>query len=645
MPENSVQGPGFELQVPTDEEWVEWLPEDLQSAFVMPKPGGPLYFDVHGLPAAFRQYAPCSLTYLIERALRIPDKLYPLLLRIVAPRLGPVMARGLEIPSVRGICWIWLRRYPYQAAVGLIPAALGPDDAESAWAAGLLSRLIRLGNGWPQAIESASLFYGPELQAALTLRLALVRDPEAHPDLPDFVDPERLVAPVYTDSARPLPAEQLTHLVRLLAADNWLLPGAAVTQFKAVCRPESLAAFALSLTQLWLDQGAPREHEWMFGALAVFGDAAGIRWLEPLLASWPGERAHDRALSGLDLLLRMADIPDSQPLALNLLGRLAETSRQPAFRAAARLRLEALAQLIGLSPDALADRFVPDYGLDAEGTRPWLLGERLLFVSIIVRTGKPDRRFAVRLVDKPAKPASSLLKAASPAEAQAWKAYQRALETSLSEQARRLETAMCQGRRWSVTEFRAVILAHPLLSLLARRLLWALWLPGADPLSPMPLNLASDFELPPDAELAVMHPLQLGPERETWQQHYAGLVQPFEQLEREVMLPEDPERQRHLADWCRRMEVPMQGIKALRARGWLPENHGFLSRRFAACCVWLGIDYRDWRGSQEWAGISLAAYPLSGPLAPVPLGELEPVAASELFRELNWLFQFRQNSL
>src|SRR5262249_49415496 len=79
---------------------------------------------------------------------------------------------------------------------------------------------------------------------------------------------------------------------------------------------------------------------------------------------------------------------------------------------------------------------------------------------------------AGRLRDDLPKPSSKDDPAlAGPAVAD-WKLLKKQLREVLKVQVFRLEQAMVTGRRWSVDEFRTLLLGHPLLSHLVRRLLW-----------------------------------------------------------------------------------------------------------------------------------------------------------------------------
>ncbi|GAA2454248.1 hypothetical protein GCM10010191_86390 [Actinomadura vinacea] len=135
---------------------------------------------------------------------------------------------------------------------------------------------------------------------------------------------------------------------------------------------------------------------------------------------------------------------------------------------------------------------------------------------------------------------------------------------------------MAAGRRWSVPEFRAFVLGHPLLWHFARRLVWVSEHDGAR----AAFRIAEDRTLadaadavftPPDGALVgIVHPVALG-ERATkeWARVFADyeILQPFPQLGRPVHALTAAERGGRLERF-EGVTVPGGSLLGLVRRGW-----------------------------------------------------------------------------
>src|SRR5262249_38832549 len=126
----------------------------------------------------------------------------------------------------------------------------------------------------------------------------------------------------------------------------------------------------------------------------------------------------------------------------------------------------------------------------------------------------------------------------------AWKALKADAVAIAGGQILRLEQAMVSGRRWPLPTFRSVLVEHPLLLHLVRRLLFAAY--GGDARTLL-FRVAEDrtfagvsdeaVTLDGAVTVALPHPLDLPPEAlAAWGSLFADyeLLQPFPQIGREV---------------------------------------------------------------------------------------------------------------
>ena len=159
-------------------------------------------------------------------------------------------------------------------------------------------------------------------------------------------------------------------MVRVLRASSEK-PDAAIARLRAAATVESAEELAWELFDQWLAAGAPVKDKWALQALGrIGGDRCATR-LAPLIRAWPGESQHKRAVLGLDVL---RDIGND--VALMQLNGIAQKVKFKALQARAREAMEAVAAGLDMTGDELADRIVPDAGLDADGGRVFDYGPR-----------------------------------------------------------------------------------------------------------------------------------------------------------------------------------------------------------------------------------------------------------------------------
>ena len=134
--------------------------------------------------------------------------------------------------------------------------------------------------------------------------------------------------------------------------------------------------------------------------------------------------------------------------------------------------LDGIALDRGLGREELADRIIPDGGLDERGTRVFDFGPRS-FTFVLGPDLKPMVRDATgkRLPDLP-KPGAKDDAVVATASVAAWKLLKKQVAEVAKTQSARLELAMIVGRRWTPEEFEKLFLRHPVMVHLVRRLIW-----------------------------------------------------------------------------------------------------------------------------------------------------------------------------
>jgi hypothetical protein len=509
-----------------------------------------------------------------------------------------------------------------------------------------------------KVIEDIREQSGPDVPEAPASRVpeALGR-PARLSKLPAFFDAQALPAPLLANRKEKLPLSAVQALGVMLTSlaypDN---PPSDLKQLKGVLDRESLARFAWALFEAWMMAGAPTKENWAFKALGVFGDDACARRLVPLIRQWPGEAAHQRAVLGLDVLTGIGT-----DVTLSFLNGIAEKVKFKALQQRARAKIAQLAEARGLTREELADRLVPDLGLDENGSLPLDFGERTFTVGFDEQL-KPYVKDAegARLKDLP-KPTKKDDAAKAEAAAEKWKLLKKDAKAAASIQVLRLELGMCAKRRWSAEAFQQFFVQHPLLIHIVRRLVWGTYDSQGKLLATF--RVAEDrsfadrnddaWELSGGWRIGLPHPLELEPQvAAAWGQVFADyqLLQPFPQLGRPTYTPTAEEQNATQLKRVEGLTVPTGKVLGLEARGWRrgpPQDAGvvgWMERQFEnGPIVSLDLDpglatgYLEASPEQKLGAATLSSTYSWGREGQLAFSKLDPILFSELVRDLEGL--------
>lgn len=581
------------------------------------------------------------------------------LLPFTGPQVAALMADWFSrLKTARAVAHTWLTRHPQSAARALILPALGPGAGRRA-AEQALRAVAAVGHR--ETVLAAAREYGPAaLDGAETLLALDPLDalPDRMPATPGWVNLAGLPRIVLRDGGRVLPTAAAQHLVTMLAISKRGEPYPGVAIVRDACEPSSLAEFAWALFRNWQAAGTPAKESWALDALGLLGDDEVVRRLAPVIRAWPGDGGHARAVIGLDILTEIGTV-----IALMNLHGIAQKVKFQGLKQKANQKVNEVARALGLTRDQLADRLVPDFGLDHTGSLTLDFGPRRFVVGF-------DEQLRPQVVDEGGKHRASLPKPSVKddpelaAEAQRrFAALKKDVRTVAADQLRRLEQSMVAQRRWPAADFRRYLVGHPLVWHLVRRLVWMRFAADGTPLAA--LRVAEDrtfadaddnpVELPDDATVGVAHPLHLGEGLAAWAEVFTDyeILQPFPQLGREIhrLDPRDAEAD-ELTRYTGR-KLPTTTVLGLERRGW---QRGFPMDGGVQC--WLERDLPDGRlalidldpgivigditmfDEQKLEAIRIDTGYRFTALADRPpnnLRTVDPVALSELIRDLEHL--------
>lgn len=494
-----------------------------------------------------------------------------------------ILLERIELPTVRPALLEAAQRFP-RRALRLLAASTSRSPA--------VANLLRThGNAHPElaaelgvVIESAptTAFHKGIAGSGQLPEFLAVSPFKRIPALPHWLVPAALPPIVLRDNSLALPSEAVITVCAMLTKSGPKGDHAGVAQLRAVADPVSLADFAWALFETWRLAVYPASDGWVLHVQGLFGDDDTARRLTPFIRAWPGESQHRRAVTGLEVLAAIGT-----DVALRQLNGIAERVKFKGIKAKAREMIGQLARDRGLSPEQLADRLVPNLGLHSNGPLRLDYGPRGFVIGF-------DAELNPTISDADGSPRRSLPKpgpkddpAVAPLAYKAFAGLKKDVKAVAREQILRMEAAMVRGRRWTAAEHRQLLIDHPLLRHLTRRLVWAAF--DADGTVTGSFRIAEDHSLadvrddtlilPADAVVGLAHPVTLGAELPTWQEVFADyeLLQPFSQLHRETYLLTAAETAADTLDRFHGHKVPIATVAAMTYRGWkreTPQSNG-----------------------------------------------------------------------
>ncbi|MFK8004132.1 MAG: DUF4132 domain-containing protein [Polyangiales bacterium] len=347
-----------------------------------------------------------------------------------------------------------------------------------------------------------------------------------------------------------LDAEACILLVGAMMKDKADRPDKVLAEFRGWLEPASYRRFAWELFRGWAHADAHMVQRWVVRHVAnvVDDDLAGPlgEMIEVLVEKKKRDAVYEAAT---------ALCAHGSPTALQVVQRLAQRYKYRGNNNPCLAALKAEAAKRRMTLADLEDASVPTCGLDARGKRRFSYGPRTFTLQV-----DGEMRISV-VADDDGTRLPRLPKAwkgddaDKVQEAQAeFARLKRDIEAMLPVQARRLEGALSSGREWTLSAWTKSIRRHPLMQIIARRLIWVLCR-GEDRVKSFrvdELDELTDASDEPceltitDGNVRLAHPAEMSAdERAAWDVLFKDyeIMPPFPQLARPSFVLGEEERE------------------------------------------------------------------------------------------------------
>ncbi|OZC62967.1 hypothetical protein CH306_04690 [Rhodococcus sp. 15-725-2-2b] len=569
-----------------------------------------------------------ALDFVLRAVLAAPAGQAQVLLPVVGGQLTTTMLEWLGKKSLRPVAFEWFDRHIDSATSDLVPLALGRTGPSRTLARRALCTLARRGHR--DAVVAAGRSYGAPADAAIVDIVdadPLLDLPRHIPVIPDWLDPALLPPLTLQGERAQLPSDAIRTICTMFSLSRMDEVYAGVDIVRELVGHPELAKFVWDMFERWLRAGAPEAQSWTLDALGIVGDDDTARQLTPLIRTWPLQSAHRRAAMGLEALAMIGS-----DAALGHLWSISQSLRFPALRAKADKLIHRIADELNLTPLELADRLVPNLGLDADGTTTFDYGDRTFTLTFDheLRIVVEDNDGRVRdRVPRPGRTDSD----GAREEYRRYTDLRKDLEGVRTELVSRFEKAMVNQRRWTLSQVRTHLVGHPLTWHLCSALVWSTtdgrYFRFSELRRPVGPD-GRDIEVADGDLVVVAHPATMGDSLGSWT---FMPEQAFEQVRREVFRTDVAAEMAALKG----RKTTTDQLLALGERGWKredPQDKGAqisLNKRLdSTTAVIMAFPGFNVSNPRMWGEQKIVHVFHSGL-------ELSVIAASELLRDLAML--------
>lgn len=312
---------------------------------------------------------------------------------------------------------------------------------------------------------------------------------------------------------------------------------------------KELEAFAAEIFSRWYNAGAEAKKKQLMYFAAAYGGNDLIDEMLKCIKNWSSWECARGAIAA-ETIKGIALNGSSK--ALMAVDNISHKFKHKQVRFAAVEAMGKAAEILGITPDELGDKIVPDLDFDIERKRIFDYGTRKFNVYLTYG-------FALEVTDQNGKmlktlpsPGKNDDEEKAKAEYSEFKQLKKELKSVVSIQSSRLETVLISDRRWNKSNWEKLFIQNPIMQSFAEELIWAAYsddkcISTFRYMEDGTFNTADcdEFELPDNCTVGLIHPLELDDDTlSAWKEQLSDyeIKQPFLQLERPVFRINEDEK-------------------------------------------------------------------------------------------------------
>ena len=439
--------------------------------------------------------------------------------------LAEPMSELLGTKTMREKALLWIENNPRDAAIGAIPAYFKTRGAKKK---ANLEEMLRVARATDtKTFEEVVQGYGDEVAEHLpSFDDATTAYPKKMPKLPSFWNPAAY-PPILLekDLSKKLPVDICDDIALML---KFSPPGKAyigLTQLAEQADDTSLGQFTWGLFESWIAAKCPTNEEWVIQALGLFGGPQVADELPYLLDEWLRTNYYKR---GEKIIESFAE--GANAYTFEALWRFIHGGHELDAVEMAKSKVLEISGMPDTDAATVFDRVAPTFGIGKD--------------RILALGGRSDIKV---WLDEDLEPHLEGIEVTELDESLQlrWERLGKLCARQARFQSQRFERAMRQRRIWRTQDWRKDVLEHPLLGMLAHRLLWGVYDSEDALVSTFRVDETGGlvdiedevFTLTdaPGRNIQLVHPVQLSEDELTaWSTVFTDyeVIQPFEQLSR-----------------------------------------------------------------------------------------------------------------
>ncbi len=336
---------------------------------------------------------------------------------------------------------------------------------------------------------------------------------------------------------------------------------------------EDLRQLAHEVYELWMEDSAPSKNKWVLSFAAIYGGASMTPKLRHAINEWPQNARGAIACDAVRALVLSSD-----PSALLVVDSIAGKFKFRQVKQAAADALKDAASQLGITPQELADRIVPDLGFSQRGTRVFDYGPRSFTVTLTPQMTLQIENDAGKIVKSMPAPGKTDDEQKAASAYGEFKELKKQIRTTVASQKTRLEAALSELRCWDTAAWGKLFVENPIMHQFAISLIWGIY---EDTTLKETFRYMEDgsfntvdeeeYTLPENARIGLVHPVDLSDEAlAAWKQQLEDyeITQSIQQLDRPIYRLNEAPEQGHMDRFGGRMLPTVSLFGKLQKFGW-----------------------------------------------------------------------------